>query len=185
MWQRILPFVALAGCNSSSSPGAVHGTIRGSAYPIAASISATVTSSGKSAAFIILSSSMELCLPPDAQIQHPGEKTVVIVLQDSEAAPTGPGTYTVVDPAGNDPTPTRAALLYSSVLDTACLNHAEDQTTATSGTVMLTSVHGGAYEGQFDVTLDSGDHVTGSFEPTACDDLPAELQSSTTPACEP
>jgi hypothetical protein len=185
MWQRILPFVALAGCSSDSSPSAIHGTIRGSAYPVAAAISATVTSFGKSAAFIILSSSTDLCLPADAQIQHPGEKTVVIVLEDNDAAPTGPGTYTVVDPAGNGPPPTRAALLYSSVLDPACLNHADDQTTAISGTVMLTSVSGGAYAGQFDVTLDSGDHVTGSFRPTACDELPAELQSSSTPACKP
>jgi len=188
MWQRLLPFAVLAGCSSgssSSTSSAVHGTIRGNAYPIVDAVSATVTSSDASEAFIVLSSTPDLCQPPDAQIQHPGEKTVVLVLQDGNAAPTAPGVYTVVDPVGNTPPPPRAAVLYTSVLDAMCANNADDQTGGTSGTVTLSSAGGGVYEGQFDVMLDSGDHITGSFQPTLCDQLPAELKSDSTPACKP
>lgn len=184
MWQRILLFTVLAGC-SSGTPSAVHGTINGSPYPIADAISATVSSAGKSIAFIVLSSSTDLCLPPDAQIQHPQEKTVVIALRDGDQAPTGPGTYTVTDASGPDPQPTRAALLYTTVLDAMCENNADDGTVARSGTVTLSSASGEVYAGAFDVVLDSADHITGSFQPTACDLLPAELQSTSTPACKP
>ncbi|MBL0220091.1 MAG: hypothetical protein IPQ07_40265 [Myxococcales bacterium] len=45
---------------------------------------------------------------------------------------------------------------------------------ATSGTVTLTTVKGNVFAGTYDVLLNSGDHVTGVFEPGACPalDLP-------------
>jgi hypothetical protein len=185
MWQRLLPLAVLVGCSSSSTPGAVKGTIRGNDYPVVDSISAILTSFGDSAAMIVLSSSTDVCLPPDAQIQHPGETTLVIVLQDGNAAPTATGTYTAFDPSSNAPPPAKLATLYTSILTAACTNNADDQTAAVSGSVTLTSVGGGVYAGHFDVVLDSGDHITGTFNPTACGQLPAELKSQTPPACKP
>lgn len=188
MWQRLLPVAVLAGCSSGSSHDAVNGTIRGNSYPIAESISATLTSpasSKGSAAAIVMTSSTDVCQPPGAQIQHPGETTVVILLVDGNAAPTAPGTFTARDLNSEAPPPTRAAILYTSILSSACSNNADDQTSAVSGTVTLTSVGGGAYAGHFDVLLDSGDHVTGSFSPMVCDQLPDDFQSQGTPACSP
>jgi len=188
MWQCILSLGVLAACSSSNAGDAVHGTIRGLDYPIAESISATLPrsrSGAASAGVIVMSSSTDSCRPPDAQIAHPGETTIVIVVVDGDAAPTGPGSFTIYDPLGGGPPPTKSAILYTSVLDPMCANHADDQTSARSGTVTLASAGGGVYAGQFDVTLDSGDHITGTFSPTACEQLPAEFESESTPTCTP
>ena len=40
-----------------------------------------------------------------------------------------------------------------------------------SGTVTLDSVSGDVFSGTFDIVLDSGDHVTGAFHPSACPGL--------------
>jgi hypothetical protein len=188
MWQRILFLGALAACSSNNAADAVQGTIRGRDYPIAESISAMLISprSGAgSAAVIVMSSSTDSCLPPDALIAHPGETTVIIVVADGNAAPTAPGTFTVHDPRGDDAPPAKSAILYTSVLDPMCANHADDQTEAISGTVTLASAGGGVYAGQFDVELDSGDRITGTFSPAACEQLPAAFQSESTPTCKP
>ena len=47
----------------------------------------------------------------------------------------------------------------------------------------VTSVDGAVFRGNFDIVLDSGDHITGSFEPAAC---PAIVEQDTTaPSCQP
>jgi hypothetical protein len=51
--------------------------------------------------------------------------------------------------------------------------------------VTLTVVGGGVFHGNFDVTLDSGDHITGSFNPSLCEDLPAAFKDPGTPTCTP
>jgi hypothetical protein len=96
-----------------------------------------------------------------------GETTVIIVLRDGNAAPSVPGTFTAFDPGGSAPPPIQSALLYTSILDATCGNDAADETASVSGSVTLTAVGGGVYAGQFDVVLDSGDQVTGSFDPAA------------------
>jgi hypothetical protein len=40
-----------------------------------------------------------------------------------------------------------------------------------SGSVMVTAVAGDVFAGSFDVTLDTGEHLTGTFNPTACPSL--------------
>jgi hypothetical protein len=79
----------------------------------------------------------------------------------------------------------KEAILFIDSLNAQCAENANASATAVSGTVMLIAVGGGVYAGTFDVTLDSGDHITGSFNPTMCDQLQADLDSSITPPCKP
>lgn len=59
----------------------------------------------------------------------------------------------------------------------------EIRAAGTSGTVTLTSVSGNRFSGNFDLVLDSGDHVTGSFDPEECPALNTALDNSMTSSC--
>jgi hypothetical protein len=48
-----------------------------------------------------------------------------------------------------------------------------------SGPVTLTGVSNGSYSGNFDVTFDSGDHLTGSFGASNCANLNVWFGSKT------
>jgi hypothetical protein len=191
MWKSGLVLVAVVGCGSSSpaiEPTAVDVTISGNRYHAAQAISSPLPSipSGKiETGMVVLSSSTDVCLPADSQIQHPGETTIVILLKDGDGPPTGPATFTAVDANSTGTPPPRIAILYTSILDANCGNNAEQQTSAVAGTVTLTAVHDGAYAGKFDVALDSGDHITGTFDADNCVLLPGELASDSTPLCTP
>ncbi|HSN25222.1 MAG TPA: hypothetical protein VLT45_03020, partial [Kofleriaceae bacterium] len=51
---------------------------------------------------------------------------------------------------------------------------------ADSGMVVLTGVSGGTFSGTFDVVMDSGDHVTGTFDAPTCTE-----QRNPDPTCQP
>jgi hypothetical protein len=190
----ILPLAALVACTSSSAsdgPDAITGTIRGNPYPVAESISATLSSNRGSRAVIVLSSASDTCTPADAQIAHPGETTLIVMAFDvtgttTTAAPGAPGTYPIVDVTSQVPPGPRLAFAYTSRLDANCGNPADAQTGSVSGSLVLTDVHDGVYAGTFDIVLDSADHITGEFHPTACRTLPAIFSGSNpAPSCVP
>lgn len=182
--------IALAACGASGSAtgGDITGTVHGMAFPVADVISSEITRSG--VAYVILSSEAGLCTPPDDVVYHPGEQTMVIILGERQgattAAPSAPGTYVIIDPLANQPAG-RFAILFTSRLDAACGNNADDSTAAATGAVTLTAVHGGAYDGTFDVVVEgdtTSEHLTGSFHSDACRELAAQLASEITPPCE-
>src|ERR1700742_4277054 len=145
MWKPglVLAAITVVGCSSSSAPTIVDPTnvdvtIAGTHYHAAEAISAPIFSgtSGKTGVgMVVLSSTTDACAPPDAQVQHPGQTTIVILLRDGADPPTGPGTYTVIDPNGDapQPPPPRLAVLYTTLLDASCANNADDDTNAVSG----------------------------------------------------
>jgi len=63
--------------------------------------------------------------------------------------------------------------------DATCQEVSAQSATGATGTVTLTSVNNGAYAGSFDVVMDSGDHVTGSFNAANCAGINAVFGSST------
>ena len=187
----VLAGFALAACGGSGSSGgsgSVDGTVRGQPVAIVEAASAAVSSTTGSAseAMILMSSTTGLCVAPSAVVNHPGEKVVMIILSDSNGtmtnAPTAPGTYTV---GTASLTPAKAAVFEVNVLNATCGNDSSLGSVATAGTVTLTSVDGGAFAGTYDVTLDTGEHVTGSFDPDACSTLADEVHSNGTPPCQP
>jgi len=177
--------VCLVACSSSGSSASIDGTVRGSPIVTSTIASTIVTSTSSSEAFIVMSSATS-CADPSAIVQHPGEQTVLFILTDNTAstsqAPTSPGVYTV---SASDTPPAKAAQVEVNVLDATCVNDADLGAVATGGAVTLTSVNGGAFAGTFDVTLETGEHVSGSFDSDACSTLADELRSTTTPPCQP
>jgi hypothetical protein len=170
-------FVA-AGCTSND--GSVPGETPGGAFDVADMISATVTMSdgggdSSSSARIMLASTSNLCSDASASpaIDRQHQKLVTIELRDvngaAKTAPTAPGTYTIYPNTGSEPP--KSASLTIGGLDGTCRLIDEESGSAQSGTVTLTSVTGGVFAGSYDVVLNTGGHISGSFAPKACPQL--------------
>jgi hypothetical protein len=161
--------------------GSVTGTIRGQQVVIVDAVSGFSPSQGStpgSFAGVMMSTAPQICSDVKQHIDRAGSTTIVMQLLDATAtriqAPTAPGTY-VITTTLSGPVASYGAL----TRDATC--GVQSGTPATSGTVTLTSVVGEIYAGTFDVTLESGDHVTGTFSPGAC---PALRQSVGSPTCQ-
>jgi len=162
----------LIGCGGGSSNSTFSGAIRGRQLRPADAISGSGSyriSSTQSinVAVVVLSSASGLCGNASAGRQPKNSQFFVITLSDrtgpQTAIPTAPGTYTV------NSTTKFAGVGYLET-DATCQTPMALQATANSGTVVLTSVTNGL-SGSFDVTLDTGDHVTGSFNAPNCGGL--------------
>ena len=173
----LLMFVAV-GCTSSD--GSASGETPGGPFAVADMISATVTISNgagdtSSSARIVLASTSNLCSDAKASpaIDRQHQRFVTLDLRDvsgaAKAAPTAPGTYTIYPNTGSEPP--KSASLTVGGLDGTCQLIDEESGSAQSGTVTLTSVTGGVFAGSYDVVLNTGGRVTGSFAPTACPQL--------------
>jgi hypothetical protein len=180
--------IALAACGSSSSNGgSVTGTIHGQSFAIEDAISASISGTDTngnpfSEVAVIMATSKNLCTTLGANQQPKNIKAVQIAVADfsgtSLSAPTTPGTFTITQTA----MPMIGA--WSAIVtDASCMDVPASDAKGTSGTITLTSISNGAYDGHYDVVLDSGDHVTGSFNPEPCPALQTALNSTTPPAC--
>src|SRR5207237_493554 len=129
---------------------------------------------------ILLTSTGGTCADVNANQAHQNEKGVFIDVWDvvgtTTNAPTVPGTYSIYQGTGTSPP--KAASFSAIVFDATCKAITNDGAKATTGTVTLTAVSGTRYNGTFDVALDSGDHVTGSFEPEECPNLGTYLSAA-------
>ena len=75
--------------------------------------------------------------------------------------PVGGGTKAWIPARDEEP-------LETGGLDDTCQLVDDEQASGQSGTVVLDSASGGAFKGTFDVVLNTGDHITGSFDPIPC-----------------
>jgi hypothetical protein len=168
--------IALAACSSSTTPGTISGPIKGKTF----AVNDALTLASTTGVEIALTSNADACVPPAQQIQHPGETALLLLLSDYDAAsgkttaPTMPAAYPVTSSMM-----AHVAIVEANILDAMCANNADNAALATTGTVELTGVDGGTFSGTFDVQLDSGDHVTGSFDAPTCTE-PKNPQ----PACQ-
>lgn len=172
-------------CTSSSDGGAVSGDPPGGGFDVEDQISATVTTSDgtgddTSEARIVIASTPNLCSDAAGSIDRKGQRSITIELRDvsgaTKTAPTAPGSYTIYPNTGSEPA--KSASLTVGALDDTCQLVDDDSASAQSGTVTLTSVAGGAFTGSFDVTLNTGGHLAGTFAPTACPQLATALASA-------
>jgi hypothetical protein len=177
--------VACGGGSGGDSGGSVGGKIHGSAFSIQDVISASVAIGPMHGAAIFMSSTSGLCKDAAINAEHPSQKGVVITLFDVNGAtlntPTAPGSYIIFQGSGTPPPKT--ATWDASVNDATCKTIAASSAKATTGTVTLSGISGNAFSGSYDVVLDSGDHVTGSFDPEACPDLQKAIDSDTPATC--
>lgn len=194
---RLAYLIAItAGCAGTSpsgggNPGGGSGN-PGGGNPGGDMISAVVTTpdgagGSTSEAWIVLASTSGLCADDTASppIDRKNQKLVTIRLSDTggaaRTAPTMPGTYTIYPDSGSEPA--HSASLLTSTLDDTCQAIDADSAQGQSGTVTLTSVSGGVFKGSYDVVLNTGGHVTGTFAPTACTQLATAVTSTDTHAC--
>ena len=189
----LLVSVCACGGGGSSAPGTVTGTIHGQPFAVKDAISASVTftdtttGTTSSQAAIFLTSTANACADFTNNIQRKSEKAFVVgvatITGSTVAAPTATGAYTVFNPNGGGAPPAMAALVNAVATDATCMSDTANSATGTSGTVTLTTINNGVFDGKFDITLDSGDHVTGSFSPEGCPALQQALNSTMTPTC--
>ena len=187
---RVLGLLMIVtGCTSSN--GSVAGP--GGGFEIADTISATVSTSdgaggSSSIARIVLGSTGNLCSDAGASpsIARKGAHYVTIELGDvtgsTRTAPTAAGTYTIYPDTGSEPA--KSASFDVTALDQTCQPLDADTGSGQSGTVTLTSVTAGVFAGSYDVTLNTGDHVTGSFTPSACPQLATATATTDQRACD-
>jgi hypothetical protein len=181
---------ALCACGSDSSPASLAGTIHGMTFAMHDSASGEVVVTTATGAMlhtgaVFLTSSSGTCADIMSNQAHQNEKGVLIVMWDvvgtTTNAPTAGGTYSIYQGSGTSPP--KAATFNAQATDATCKEIATDSAKGATGTVTLTGVSGMRYTGHFDVSLDSGDHVTGSFDPTECPELGNYFAATNNVAC--
>jgi hypothetical protein len=186
----VLALCACGGGGGSNGGGSVSGTVGGISFPVASAISAIGSNSQGTAAVVAMTSGDDACTQVETNNTHPNETIVELELLDlnetaqTTSAPTAPGTYAVYDTNGSAaPTSTSVAIVFAESAGSDC-NGGTGGGNGVSGTVTLTAANAttGVYSGTFDVTFDTGDHVTGSFNPEACTALGESTSGSAT--CE-
>jgi len=179
--RRLLVCLVVAACGGDDGRGStpvdgstaggttVTGTIHGLDFGIVDAASAVAHNGTGTSSFatIILSSHSGICADANADVIRANRRELVLFVGvgsgNSLAAPTSTGTFAVASP-GNGPYSTVTA----EVVDGACAPVTSDTASAVSGSTTLTAIDGDRFAGTFDVTFDSGDHVTGSFDPQGC-----------------
>ena len=171
MLRRLALLGALLGCSGNSSGSAtVLGSVGGQVFSEVDAMAGTRTSGTDTFADIVLADRAGLCEAASRYWLRKSLHAVRIDLYQSTAegdrAPSAPGTYNVVTIGG--PVYARRAYVEARTTDENCAAVASQSAKATSGTVTLTKASNGSYAGTFDVTLESGDRLTGSFEAPDC-----------------
>jgi len=166
----LLPLVASCG----SSPFTVTGTIGGNSLKAGDAVSTLGAVAGAvaldtlpyNAAAVVLSNSSGLCASASSGKEPKSSQFLTLLLNDQTLhfPPSVPGTYPVWPLTG--PQPATFVVVQYTLTDANCLPVQSDR--AISGTVTITSIGNGDVSGNFDLTFDSGDHVTGSFSAKNC-----------------
>jgi hypothetical protein len=185
MRQIILVLGVLGACGGSDD-NAVSGTVHGMGISVVDSVSAAITvNTNQHGAAILLTSTGNLCTDLTGNVRHPNEKGVIITVEDvmglTLTTPTAPGMYSIYQ---GGQAPPKAATLQTIYSDANCARVANSEGKGTSGSVTLSAVSGNAFDGTFDVVLDSGDHIKGNFHPTECPQLQMVIDGTGTPSCQ-
>jgi hypothetical protein len=159
----VLPCVACGGGGSTAN--VVDGMVAGHSFAIASAASVTLTDpSGAFGAEILIGSSPDLCADFAASIVRGNSQQVALFVENHGSTATAPttGDYLVGAVTGV------AAQVLVNVNDATCNDILPMQVRGTQGTVTLTATGTDLYAGHFDVVLNTGDHLTGSFDPKPC-----------------
>ncbi len=182
---RNAALLLLAACGASTGSGTVVGTVHGQAFTIKDAISAKVYVQGSTTervAQVMLGNDGDLCgnASNDAQIKsYAGVTLTMFAVSNSAIAPaSSPGDYAIGATTGN------VASWNAVVTDETCQDVMASEAIAIDGTVTLKKIDGNAFSGSLDVTLDSGDHVTGTFDPAACAGMQNLVDATATPTCK-
>lgn len=167
-------FVALGACTSSNlGTATVVGNVGSAAFVAADAIAVVDANSAK----IVISSTPNACADIRDHIDRANSRVLVIAVFDQDTALTT-GNFTTSAGSGD------AALFESNVTDAQCAVSYDPPPDGTGdGTVTLTDVTATTVTGTFDVIMENGEHVTGSFAPEECPELDNEASGSD--SCSP
>ena len=176
--------LAMVACSSSSSPSGagatVVGTIGGSAFEPKDAI-AFVDQNARTAE-VVLTSTPDACTDVRNHVARANSRVVLILVSDTDSADATLATGAYMT-SYMLPAPARSSAFESNVTDAQCNVSYDPPPDGTGdGTVTLSSASATTVAGSFDVTLENGEHVTGTFHPTSCPELGT---SSGTPTCMP
>lgn len=195
---------ACGGGTGVSASANVTGTVHGNPPQASSAISgASTTSTGNgtaSIAAIFLSNDGALCADAAANKQPKNLEGLFLGLADlntstgATTVPVAAGDYQVYATAGSSSPPgSKIALVFYERTDASCQALKGQSAQGASGVVHLTGVSNGVFSGTFDITLaetdasgnatSTTDHLTGSFNPTACAALSSAFNGSGTAAC--
>jgi hypothetical protein len=155
----------LAGCDAAE----VDGTIVGQSLEAEDAVSTVFSSEWGSEAGIVIINQPSFCDGMGQLYDSPVRFLFIALAQFEPAtklwkAPTEPGTH-VVHMVSQEATPRAALVLYFGSEGASSIGR--------SGSVELTSASAdGTFEGEGDVTMDSGDHITFEFDTSSCARLP-------------
>jgi hypothetical protein len=190
---------ALAACGSGMDGGSnstgtatVNGTIHGRQVTAEDASSAVVPASVQGFSFqagaVVISSAANICATVSSGKQPRNWQALVLGVAQQQngtvGPPTAPGAYTIITGLSFD---SKIAVAYFRATDASCADLGPTaDALATSGTITLTSVTP-AFTGSFDLTLDTGEHITGSFKAPGCPAIASVVQTvqgGATPACQ-
>ena len=166
--------VLLAACGGSSTTRAtVSGKVEGTQLKVNNSAAFVVRTTGTPSVDVLLSNVADGC---DANAANLKSKQVIpLGVTSLSGAALDAGTFGIYDQqSGNIPQGTVVFGDYHSTTD-ACDDSTPPNTLGASGKVTLTKVslaQGGSVTGSFDVLLENGDRVTGTFDAPVCGDRP-------------
>jgi hypothetical protein len=188
MTRHLAPFLLAAAACGNGGSATFNGTVHGQAMTPRDYISSPATvrfASGTApAAAIVISDAGTACTMLAANQQPKSSRSLAIYLSDVDqnsgvfGVPSGVGAYTVFT-VGSGPPPAHFAVASFRVDDAACNPIAAQSATAVAGTVALTAIADGAYAGTYDLSFDSGDRVTGTFNTAVCRALATFLANNT------
>ena len=181
---RLLACAGLVACGSNGASATFAGTVHGVTMQPKDAISAKATvafSSGAApVAAIVISDLGGLCITVSANLEPKSSRALFLFLADvnSSTGAIEPAAATGVFPVfvvGSGTPPAHFSVASFGANDALCKEITAQAADAVSGSVTLTANGGGAYDGTYDLTFDSGDHVTGAFHTGACDGLTSYL----------
>jgi hypothetical protein len=158
-----------AACGGSAS-----GTIHGNSFVPVDSVNVVLSlGTNDSLVELVVADTGGLCDLAKASRVPKNLGGLLIVAQDrisgtTGTAPIAAGTYTITS---SGTSPGKVANAAYNRTDATCHTINADNATATSGSVTFTGVSGGTYVGSYDLTMNSGDHVTGSFSSASCPEV--------------
>jgi len=145
----------------------VEGTISGAAFTVRDAI--TLIQPDQKIAKIVISSTPNLCADVRDHVARQNSRVLLIEVAAAAGAGLAPGTYPT-DPAGAPPLD--STLFESHLTDGQCnVTYDPPPDGVGSGIVTLTAVTPPTVSGTFDVIVEAVEHVTGTFDPTACPEL--------------
>jgi hypothetical protein len=168
-----LALAALSGCPASNASSKVDGNIGGAPLPVHDALAITVPASATSpgTASILLTDASNVCEDFAAGKAPAGVSALALEIlrldaQGRPAAPTAAGRFDIVKPGAAPMANSNTAVATFSSLDASCAPlkslHSVD------GSVTIDHLDATGYTGSFDLTFDSGEHISGRFDAIEC-----------------